>query len=77
MIASLRRITMMDGLASIVSMLEQQKAAIDKALSALREVGGVTTAPALIATSELTGRKGMKRTPEQRRRMAEAQRRRY
>jgi hypothetical protein len=68
---------MADGFATIIESLEKQKAAIDKALAALREVNGVTAAPAPIAASEPTGRKGKKRTAEQRKRMAEAQRLRY
>jgi hypothetical protein len=52
--------------------------AIDRALSALRDVDGVpATIPASIATAEPTGRKGKKRSAAVRKRMRQAQRARW
>ena len=72
---------MTDGLASIMTQLERQKTAIDRALVALRGVEGsdapTPATPASAATPEVSGRKGRKRSAATRRRMAEAQRRRY
>ena len=71
----------MTGLGSVIVALERQLAAIDKAIRALREVRGVSapaaTIPSSIETSAPTGRRGRKRTPEQRKRMSEGQRRRH
>ena len=67
---------MTDQLASIIKSLEQQKTAIDRALSALREVDGIaasdTTASASIA-KPASARKGKKRSAAVRKRMKEAQ----
>jgi len=72
---------MTDQLTSIITLLEQRKTAIENALTALREIGGATAPTQVTATSTATvetpGRKGKKRTAEQRRRMAEGQRKRY
>src|SRR6266566_7262833 len=69
---------MTEQLASIITTLERQKAAIDRALMALREVDGVpATAPASIAKSEVATRKGKKRSAAVRKRMQEAQRARW
>ena len=72
---------MIDGLASIIKSLEQQKAAIERALSALREVDGIPTygtkASASTAKTEVTTRKGKKRSAAVRKRMQEAQRTRW
>ena len=67
---------MIDG---IIALLEQRKNAIEQALAALREAAAPTheetpAPPSGVATS---GRKGKKRTAEQKKRMAEGQRRRY
>jgi len=67
---------MTEGFASVITMLEQQKAAIDKALSALREVDGAT-APASAAAVQTSGRKQYKLSAEARGRMAQGQRKRY
>jgi hypothetical protein len=68
----------MDALNDIISRLESQKQAIEKALSALREVGGgASTAPAKRAYT----RRGAKKTggisAEGRRRLAEAMKKRW
>ena len=72
---------MTEGFASIIRQLEQQKAAIDRALVALKEVEEVAapaqTTSASTATTETSGRKGKKRSAAVRKRMAEAQRLRY
>ena len=72
---------MTDGLASIITTLERQKAAIERALSALREVDGIPTlgtrASASIAKPEPSERKGKKRSAAVRKRMQEAQRARW
>jgi hypothetical protein len=72
---------MTDGLASIITTLERQKAAIERALSALREVDGIPTlgtrASASIAKPEPSERKGKKRSAAIRKRMQEAQRARW
>jgi hypothetical protein len=72
---------MADDFGSIIELLEKQKAAIDKALSALRDIGG-TAAPASIAASEPTAKaeptRGRKRiSDEARERMRLGQQRRY
>jgi len=70
-----------NGIEGIIAQLEKQHAAVSRALMALRELGEVAASaqvpPAPAATQEVSGRKGKKRTPAQRRRMAEAQRKRY
>jgi hypothetical protein len=75
---------MTDGVTGIIMQLEQQRTAIDRALVALRQVEGIgaptPATPASTgtpATPEGSGRKGKKRSAATRRRMAEAQRRRY
>ena len=74
-----RRMT--DGLAGIITLLEQRKTAIDRALMALREVGDTTapglTVPASIVKPEASARKGKKRSAAVRKRMKEAQRLRW
>src|SRR5665213_3389315 len=67
---------MADGFEIIISKLEQQKAAIDKALSALRDLGGMTTETPSPATAEPAGRK-YKISDEVRERMRLGQQRRY
>lgn len=67
---------MTDGLAGIVAMLENQKAAIDRALSALREVTGEPQ-PASALLPTVSGRKGYKLSAEARERMSQGQRKRY
>jgi hypothetical protein len=70
-----------NGIEGVIAQLERQKTAIQQALMALREVGEVAATaqvtPTPTAMLEVPGRKGKKRTPAQRRRMAEAQRKRY
>jgi hypothetical protein len=62
----------------IIRELEQQAKAIDRALSALREIDGAGTEPATASIEKpATGRKGKKRTAAQRRKMAEGQRERW
>jgi hypothetical protein len=69
---------MTDGLASVITLLEQQRTAIDRALVALREVGEVAApakaTPPPPATPEVSGRKGKRRSVAVRKRMQEAQR---
>lgn len=67
---------MPDGLKEIIDSLERQKSAIDNALEALRGIevnGGVPAQPATRAVAKRKG--GM--TPEGRRRLAEAMKRRW
>jgi hypothetical protein len=60
---------------SLIIQLQQQRDAIDRALSALRDIGGNTTAP---VPAKKRGRPpGSKFSAEARRRMSEAQKRRY
>jgi hypothetical protein len=72
---------MTDGLASIITQLERQRAAIDRALVALREVEGSDApnaqAPASTATVETSGRRGKNRSAAARRKMALAQKARW
>ena len=72
---------MTDGLTSIITLLEQRRTAIDRALVALREVEGVaepgTAASTSTATVETSGRKGYKLSAEARERMSQGQRKRY
>jgi type II secretory pathway component PulM len=71
----------MDGLQNIIRRLEAQKAAIDRALTALREVSGIggepATAPAAAtkALPKTKRKRGM--TPEGRKRLAESMKRRW
>lgn len=58
---------MLDGLTSIISQLEKQKAAIERALAALREVDGGAAAP---ATSTATRKATNKRSLAQKARWA-------
>src|SRR6266853_5502692 len=68
---------MTDGLASIITQLERQRTAIDRALVALRGVDGIgasgTATTPSAATTEASTRKGKKRSAAVRRRMKEAQ----
>jgi hypothetical protein len=68
---------MAEGFTSIITMLEPQKSAIERALSALAEVEGATApphaTPASAATSETPDRKGKKRSAAVRTRMKDAQ----
>lgn len=69
---------MIDG---IIRELEQRRTAIERALTALREVAGsaapTPATPASAATPEVSGRKRKKRSAAVRRRMAMAQRARW
>ena len=69
----------MNDLKSIIAQLEQQRAAIDRALSALREISGSGNRPAeRSAAAGITKvRKKRRLTPEGRERIAEATRRRW
>ena len=67
-----RRLTTLNELDSIISQLEQQKDAIDRALSALREVEGNT-----MPMASRAGRPRRKFSAATRRKMALSQRRRY
>jgi hypothetical protein len=67
---------MTEGFGSIITQLEGQKAAIDRALVALRGVDGVgalPTSPTSAPPSETSQAKGMKRSAAVRKRMKEAQ----
>jgi hypothetical protein len=68
---------MTEGFASIVTELERQKAVIDRALAALREIGGIGAPDAAVSTlasiPEASARKGQKRSAAVRERMKEAQ----
>jgi hypothetical protein len=67
---------MTEGFGSIITQLERQKTAIDRALVALREVDGIGALPASptsASPSETSQRKGMKRSAAVRERMKEAQ----
>ena len=65
---------MTEGLKGIIAQLEHQKAAIERALAALREVEGIE-APASQSSVAPERRGGM--TPEGRQRLAEAMKRRW
>jgi hypothetical protein len=64
---------------SIISDLEQQRSAIDRAISALREVTGTHTASSVTASAPRDGAATKKRTitPAGRKKIAEAMRRRW
>ena len=66
---------MTDGLTSIITTLERQRAAIERALSALREVGGVPTSSPI--GGQVSIRKGKKLSAAVRKRMQEGQRLRW
>ena len=72
---------MTSGLKDIISKLEQQRSAIDRALTALREAdGSESTAPAAAPTAKRRGRPAKKKggmTPEGRARLSEALRQRW
>ncbi len=65
---------MTDGLTSIIAQLERQKAAIERALAALREVNG-TPADELDVNAPATRKGGM--TPEGRKRLVKALKKRW
>jgi hypothetical protein len=73
---------MTEGFASIITLLERRKTAIEQALGALQEVEGLA-APAKptevepTATPDASARKGLKRSAAVRKRMQEAQQRRW
>lgn len=68
---------MTNGLSEVIEKLEQQRAAIERALLALREVGGTGTGSAApAARAGATKRKGGM-TPEGRRRLSEALKKRW
>ena len=69
----------MNDIDSIISDLEQQRSAIDRAISALREVTGTHTASSVTASAPRDGAATKKRTitPAGRKRSAEAMRRRW
>lgn len=67
---------MTNGLDSIIATLEQRGAAIERALSALREIGGAHPS-ASPAKPEASARNGLKRSSAVRKRMQEAQRLRW
>lgn len=68
---------MTNGLNEVIEQLEQQKTAIDRALAALREVGGGTStaAPSVGRPGKAARKGGM--TPEGRRRLSEALKKRW
>jgi hypothetical protein len=73
---------MTDGLKDIIKKLEHQRIAIERALAALREVDGSTVetpaaAPAVSAPATRKGRRKGGMTPEGRRRLSEALRKRW
>ena len=68
---------MTEAFASLITLLEQRKTAIERALVALREVNGVTTAKTLQPAPGGPSRKGYKLSAEARERMSQGQRRRY
>src|SRR4051812_23322503 len=73
-----RRLKTLNGLDSIISQLEQQKDAIDRALSALREIEVNTTPSSIIgARTTVTGRPRRRLSAATRRKMALSQQRRY
>jgi len=61
----------------IMGLLEARKAAIDRALFALREVNGDVPAWVTGSTAASPAKRKFKRSAEQRRRMAESQRLRW
>lgn len=80
----------MDSINDIISRLEQQKQAIEKALSALHEVGGVTPAAPVVPAKRAYTRRAVKEvsavratkksggiSEEGRRRLAEAMKKRW
>jgi hypothetical protein len=72
---------MTDGLNRIIAQLEQQKAAIEHALAALHDVAGIpgTASPASAPSpsQQKPARRKVRFTPEGRRRLAEAMKRRW
>ena len=73
---------MTEGFSSIIKSLEQQKAALDRAIAALREIDGTppdwVTGPVTKTTrQEISARKGKKRSAAVRKRMREAQQARW
>jgi len=62
---------------NIIRQLEQQQAAIQRALSALREIGGGGTVATTKAVTKSTGPRKRRLSPEGRKRIAEAARRRW
>ena len=68
---------MTEGFASIIRLLEQQKTAIDRALMALREVNGATTAKTPESAPVGSSQKQYKLGAAARERMSQGQRRRY
>jgi hypothetical protein len=71
---------MEDTILDMIGLLEARKAAIDRALTALHQINDDDTPPAWVTGSTATTpapRKGFKRTAEQRRRMAESQKKRW
>lgn len=66
----------MTDVASIISELEQQRSAIDRAIAALREIGGTTNQAVMPAAAKSTGKK-RQMSAQGRRNIAEATRKRW
>jgi hypothetical protein len=70
------RITMVEGLSSIITQLERQKTAIDRALAVLREIDGTEATRAAEDNSAPATRKGGM-TPEGKKRLVKALKKRW
>ncbi|MGD1071541.1 MAG: hypothetical protein ABSB15_15480 [Bryobacteraceae bacterium] len=72
---------MANGLKDVIAQLDRQKTAIERALEALREIGGIDLAPPAPVKAQTKTRRKAKRksriTPEGRKRLAEAMRARW
>jgi hypothetical protein len=68
---------MTDLISAAIRELQHRKAALEKALEALREMDGDTGGPSASVSIPATGRKGKKRSAAVRKRMREAQRARW
>ena len=68
---------MAGGLSDIIARLERQKTAIEHALEALREVEGMVSAPATTQPASAPAKRKGGMTPEGRKRLAEAMKRRW
>jgi hypothetical protein len=68
---------MMDGFASIITQLERRKTAIDRALTALRDVEGIETPAPVVSAPEAPTGKRKQFSAASRRKMALAQKARW
>ena len=67
----------MNEITNIIRQLEQQQAAIQRALSALREIGGGGAVATTKATTKSAGPRKRRLSPEGRKRIADAMKKRW